>query len=170
MRMLRAIDEKLEFWLCTGLYIYVIAMICTEVFTRYILKFSFVWAVETAIYAFIWMSYIAMARLAKKRSHLAFTSVRDSVSGSVRLAMFLTSDILLLVLSVVIVVGIYVPISDNFIFDQRMNGADLPLWIATAAVPVGWALLVVRVVQRSLVSINEYRQGQPLTSGAALGE
>lgn len=170
MRLVRAIDEKLEYWLCTILYTYIISMIFLEVFTRYMLGFSYQWAVETAIYAFIWMCYIAMARLARTRSHLAFTSFRDAASEPVKLAFFLISDVLLLILSVIIIVNIYVPISDNILFDQRMTGIDLPLWIATAAVPFGWALLVVRVLQRSLQSIREFRSNQPLSVVSAMVE
>lgn len=165
MKVLRLIDTKLEYWLCTILYAYIIAMIFIEVFTRFVLKFSYIWAVETAIYAFIWMCYISMARIARNRSHLAFTSLRDSAAQPVKLVLMLVSDVLLLGLSVVIIVNIYVPIADNILFDQRMTGVDLPLWLATAAVPFGWALLVFRVLQRSYQSIYEFRNDQPLSVG-----
>ncbi len=167
MRLVRIIDEKIEYWLCAVLYSYIIAIIFTEVFTRYILKYSYAWAVETVIYAFIWMCYIAMARMARTRSHLAFTSIRDLCPPAARLVMLLMSDALLLVLSVVIIVNIYVPLSDNILFGQTMNGVDLPLWIATAAVPAGWLLLVVRVVQRSLQTIREFRNGEELSVSSA---
>lgn len=168
MKFVRAIDHKLEFWICAVLYFYIVTAIFIEVFTRYVLKFSYPWTVETAIYAFIWMCYISMAKMARTRSHLAFTSIRDACPPPVKLALLLISDILLLVLSVVIIVNIYVPIADNVLFGQMMNGIDFPLWIATAAVPVGWVLLVVRVVQRSLQTIVEYRRGEELSTSAAM--
>jgi len=170
MRILRAIDSSLEYWLCTILYAYIIAMIFVEVFTRFVFKFSYIWAVETAIYAFIWMCYISMARVARTRSHLAFTSIRDSASEPIKLGLLLIADVLLLALSVIIIVNIYVPIADNLLFNQRMNGADLPLWLATAAVPFGWALLVVRVLQRSRQSILEFKAGQSLSAASPMVE
>lgn len=170
MRIIRAIDSKLEYWLCTLLYIYVIAMIFTEVVTRYVFKFSYVWAVETAIYAFIWMCYIAMARLARTRSHLAFTSIRDAAPRPIQLIMLLIADVTLLALSIIIIVNIYIPITDNILFDQRMKGVDLPLWIATAAVPFGWALLVIRVLQRSYQTISEFHSGRMITVSHAMIE
>lgn len=168
MRIVRIIDEKIEFWLCAILYTYIVAAIFMEVFTRYILKFSYAWAVETVIYAFIWMCYIAMARMARTRSHLAFTSIRDACPAGVMFIFLLISDALLLVLSVVIIVNIYIPLTDNILFGQTMNGIDLPLWIATAAVPAGWLLLVIRVVQRSIQTIREYRNGEELSVSGAM--
>lgn len=170
MKLVRKIDQKLEYWLCTGLYAYIIGMIFVEVFTRYVFRFSYVWAIETAIYAFIWMCYVSMARLARTRSHLAFTSFRDAAPRPAKLAMLLLSDALLLLLAVIIIVNIYVPITDNILFDQRMTGVDLPLWIATAAVPFGWALLVLRVLQRAVTSINAFRSGQSLRVTGAMVE
>lgn len=168
MKYLKLLDKKFEFWICTILYIFIVVMIFIEVFSRYVLQFSYVWAEETAIYAFIWMSYVAMAKLARTRSHLAFTTIRDSVSEFGKLVMFLISDVALMTLSIVIVYNVYEPIYDNIFFDQRMMGVDLPLWIATAAVPFGWLLLALRIIQRAIQSISEFRAGERLSTVAAM--
>ena len=164
-RAIRAVDAHLEGALSCALYIYIIAAIFIEVVARYAFSASILWAEETAIYAFIWLTYISMASLARSRSHLAFTAIRDAMPPPVQLVLLLVSDVALIVVAAVVLIHIYQPIADSILFEQEMMGADLPLWLATAAIPVGWALATIRVIQRALVSIRRYRTGESLVSG-----
>lgn len=162
-----AVDRRLEKILGVGLYLYIITVVFFEVVARYLFHSSVLWAEETAIYAFIWLTYISMASLARTRSHLAFTAIRDVLPPLPQLFLLLLSDICLLALSVIIIVHIYQPIADNILFEQAMMGVNLPLWLATAAVPFGWFLVLVRVIQRAIDTIRDYRVGRSLVSGMA---
>ncbi|MEX0730801.1 MAG: TRAP transporter small permease subunit [Aquisalimonadaceae bacterium] len=156
---IRTIDTKLEDALSIVLYGYIITIVFLEVIYRYGLNNSIVWAEETAIYAFIWLTYISMAAVAKSRSHLCFTLIRDALPRPLQLALLLLSDVLLIVVSTVIIVYAYDGVSLNILFEQEMIGLRLPLWVATIAVPAGWFLVLLRTVQRAVISINDYRAG-----------
>ena len=153
------LDRNVEYWLNVLLYAYILAIVFVEVVARYVFKVSIVWSEETAVYAFIWISYLAMARLASTRSLLAFTPLRDMMSRGWQLACLLVSDLALGVLAVIVVVYMWRPIADSVSFHQTMQGADLPIWIATLAVPVGWLMVLVRTTQRALDAIANYRRG-----------
>ena len=153
------LDRNVEYWLNVLLYAYILVIVFVEVVARYVFKVSIVWSEETAVYAFIWMSYLAMARLARTRSHLAFTPLRDMMSRGWQLACLLVSDLALGVLAVIVVVYMWRPIADSVSFHQTMQGADLPIWIATLAVPVGWLMVLIRTTQRALDAIANYRRG-----------
>ena len=153
------LDRNVEYWLNVLLYAYILVIVFVEVVARYVFKVSIVWSEETAVYAFIWMSYLAMARLARTRSHLAFTPLRDMMSRGWQLACLLVSDLALGVLAVIVVVYMWRPIADSVSFHQTMQGADLPIWIATLAVPVGWLMVLIRTTQRALDAIGNYRHG-----------
>ena len=153
------LDRNVEYWLNVLLYAYILVIVFLEVLARYVFKGSIVWSEETAVYAFIWMSYLAMARLARTRSHLAFTPLRDMLPRGGQLACLLASDIALGTLSVIVVIYMWRPIADSVDFHQTMQGADLPIWIATLAVPVGWLMVLIRTVQRALDAIGNYRRG-----------
>jgi TRAP-type C4-dicarboxylate transport system permease small subunit len=44
--------------------------------------------------------------------------------------------------------------------DSTLEGTDsVPLWVATATVPLGWALIAVRALQDTAQLIGEYRRG-----------
>lgn len=162
-RTIQWLDARIEDVLSCGLYIYIILVIFCEVVARYMFHSSILWAEETSIYAFIWLTYISMAKLAKTRSHLAFTAIRDALPPLPQLLLLLLSDVCLLIVSAVILVYIYQPIADSIEFEQQMMGVNLPLWIATAAVPFGWALATIRIVQRAVVAVRNYRAGEALT-------
>lgn len=166
-RFICVLDRHLEKVLSVGLYAFIIATVFAEVVSRYVFHSSILWAEETAIYAFIWLTYISMAALARSRSHLAFTAIRDVLSPLAQLLLLLLADVCLLALSVVIIVFMYQPLADNILFEQQMMGVNLPLWLATAAVPFGWCLVVIRVVQRATDSIRDYRAGRSLVMGMA---
>jgi TRAP-type C4-dicarboxylate transport system permease small subunit len=160
--LLRWIDQKIEYVLNVLLYGYVIAIIFAEVIARYVLHSSIVWGEETGIYAFIWLSYLSTARLARSRSHLAFTLFRDAMPRGGQLICMLVSDVCLAVIAIVVVIYMWRPLMDSIAFKQTMEGANLPIWIATLSVPVGWLAILVRTGQRAWDSIGNYRRGAPL--------
>ncbi|WP_380710162.1 TRAP transporter small permease [Sinirhodobacter huangdaonensis] len=162
-------DQYLEDAFSAILYIYIIAIIFAEVVGRYVFKSSMLFAYETAIYAFIWLSYLSMAAMARNRAHLAVTFLRDMMPRSIQLVLLLLSDVLLIVLASVVVVFIRQPLADAIDFEQMMVGIDLPFWIALLSVPVGWSLVVLRTIQRSIATISDYRNGRALalTTAAA---
>lgn len=164
---LRLLDRYLEDALSGILYIYIIAIIFAEVIGRYLFHSSMLFAYETAIYAFIWLSYLSMAAMARSRSHLSVSFLRDMMPRKVQLALLLFSDALLIVLASVVVVFIRQPFADAVDFEQEMVGINLPFWIALLSVPVGWSLVVLRTVQRARTSITDYRHGRALVLSTA---
>jgi len=166
-RYIELLDRYLEDALGAILYIYIIVIIFAEVVSRYAFQTSILWAYETAIYAFIWLSYLSMASMARSRTHLAVTFLREMMPRSVQLALLLLSDLLLIILASVVVVFIRQPLQDVVDFDQMMVALNLPFWIALLSVPVGWTLVVLRTVQRAYTSIQDYKQGRSLTPDAA---
>ena len=166
--MLQKVDRYLEDALSVILYAYVITIIFAEVVARYLFHSSILWASETAIYAFIWISYLSMAGLAKSRSHLSVSFIRDAMPRTIQLLLLYLSDILLIVLATIVVVYFRQPLTDAIDFDQKMIGIDLPYWIAMLSVPVGWTLVVIRTLQRSWATTQDYRAGRPLQTEAAL--
>ena len=156
------IDRNVEYVLNVLFYAYIIVIIFSEVVARYVLRSSIVWAEETGIYAFIWLSYLSTARLVRGRKHLGFTLFRDMMPRGWQLVCLLISDLCLAIVAVVVVAYMWRPLADSIAFNQTMQGANLPIWIATAAVPIGWLVVLVRVGQRAWDAIRNYRRGVPL--------
>jgi TRAP-type C4-dicarboxylate transport system permease small subunit len=154
------LDHKVEYVLNVLLYAYILGIVFVEVLARYVLHLSLVWAEETAVYAFIWLSYLSMARLARTRTHLAFTPLRDMLPPGGQLVCLLIADAALAVLAVIVVIYMWRPIADSAAFGQTMQGSDLPIWLATLAVPLGWLMVLLRTLQRARDAVRNYRRGE----------
>lgn len=162
IKCLRWLDQHIEFWLSFALYTYLAGIIVVEVFRRYFLHAASTWGEETAIYAFIWMSYIAAARGVRSRSHLGISALRDRMPRVGQFCAYVVSDVCFFALAVIVVYYSLTPFWTNLEYGQRMLGADLPMAIATAAVPVAWSLIAVRVVQRFVALVRRFGEGRPL--------
>lgn len=170
IKCLKWLDQHVEFWLGFLLYTYLAGIIVVEVFRRYVLNAASTWGEETAIFTFIWMSYIAAAKGVRARRHLAVDTLRDRLPRSGQFCAYVVSDLCFFVLAATIVYYSLSPLWANLKYDQRMTGADLPIALATAAVPVGWTLIAVRVVQRFLDLVKRFIGGKPLVDSVGPGE
>lgn len=159
---LRSLDRKSEFWLCFSFYTFMAAIVFIEVLRRYFFGAASSWGEETAIYAFIWMTYIAAARGVRGRRHLAVTFIRDRLSRRKKFYCLLLSDSCFFSLAIIITYYSIGPVWTNIKYGQKMLGAELPMAIASISIPVGWAFIAFRVVQRSFLTIKRFRAGQPL--------
>lgn len=170
VRCLKWLDQHIEFWLSSALYAYLAGIIVVEVFRRYVLDAASTWGEETAVYAFIWMSYIAAAKSVRTRSHLSIGALRDRMPRVGQFCAYLVSDVCFFALAVIVVYYSLPPVWANLEYDHRMLGTDLPMAIATAAVPIGWMLIAVRVVQRFVSLVRRFGEGKPLADPINLGE
>jgi TRAP-type C4-dicarboxylate transport system permease small subunit len=167
-RLIKWLDNNIEYWLCFVFYSYMAGIIVVEVCRRYFFGASTSWGEETAIYAFIWMTYIAAARGVRGRKHLSVEALRHRMTRTQKYYTFVLSDVCFFILSVVIVYYSILPVIENFQYGHTMFGVDLPLALATSAVTVGWVLIAIRVVQRFLDTLKRFRHGLPLVEDLPL--
>ena len=162
MRIIRWLDEYLEYTLSFLFYLYLTLIIFIEVVRRYAFDSSSSWGEETAIYAFIWMTYIAAAKAAKDRSHLSVNILVMRMGRRGKFAADMLSDVCFFVLAAVVFYYSVIPIPSSIAYGQTMLGVDLPIALATVGVPIGWFLVMVRVVQRSVKTIRDYTSGHDI--------
>jgi len=160
--LLRWLDSKIEFWLVFLFYTYMTVIIIVEVFRRYVLGASSTWGEETAIYAFIWMTYIAAAHRVKGRKHLSVEMLRNRMNRNQRFCAFVLSDLCFFILAVAVIYYSITYVGTNIEYGQNMLGVDLPMALASVGVPIGWGLIAFRVIQRFMSTLRRFQMGQPL--------
>jgi C4-dicarboxylate transporter DctQ subunit len=139
-------------------YITLIVLVGVEALRRMITTEQAAWGPEISLYAFVWLTWFAMSSNINAGLHLSFDEYRDRFSWPVR-AMFETLDcILWLVLGSIIITASAGIVQNNIRFEQVVFGTDIPLWVATVAVPVGWAFSMIRVLQKFWCICNGERK------------
>ncbi len=165
------IDEKLEQWLITITYSYFCLIILIEVLRRYLFGATSVWGEMTARYAFVFLVYIAVAEVARTRDHIRIDIVPKMLGPRGRLCLYLYFDCLYLILAALVVWYSLQVMRLQVDTDTLMTGFDVNMAFAYAALPLGWSLLIYRVLQRFARTVRSYRlHGDVPLGGGGFGE
>jgi TRAP-type C4-dicarboxylate transport system permease small subunit len=152
----RWLDANVERMVMLPLYTFIALMIGGEGILRYITSTQTQWGGTAAIQAFIFLSWVGCAYHVRHRSHLSFDAIRNRLPRKLRLAGMVIDDLIWLVLS-----GIVIYYSWDVVEMHRMLGATLegtdsfPQWVASATVPLSWALIAVRALQDLVILLRD---------------
>ena len=167
----KTIDEKIEKWLITVTYSYFCLIILFEVLRRYLLGKTSVWGEMTARYAFVFLVYVAVAEVARTRDHIRIDVVPRMLGPRGRLYLYLYFDCLYLILAALVVWYSVQVMKLQVDTNTLMTGFDVNMAFAYAALPLGWGLLIYRVLQRFARTLRSYslHRDVPL-GGGGFGE
>ena len=133
-----------------GVFTFSAAMITLyAVFMRYVMKAAPEWAEEVAIYLIVYAVYIVSSTLQEERGHVGATFFIELFPLPVRRVVEVITTVIGLVFSMVIVYyGIYIVKMTIMMGEVSETSLRFPLWISYAAVPIGVALLSLRLIRR----------------------
>lgn len=139
-------------------YVALILLVGGETVRRAIFQEQAPWGPEIAMYAFIWLSWFAMARHCRYGTNLGFTKIRNGLPRSVRKLLEVIDAILWLIIGTLVLWSTGKIISTNLIVGQVIFGTSLPIWVMNIAVPLGWAFSMVRIIQRLWLVLFRWQQ------------
>lgn len=145
--LLRCLDEKVVKWFVIGTYSYFCLIILVEVIRRYVFGASSPWGEMTARYAFVYLTYVAAAEAIRHRRHIRIDIVPALLSPRAGRWLQRYVDALILVLAAVVIYYSLELIHIQWTVGIVMTAADVNMAFAQAALPLGWTLIVVRVIQ-----------------------
>lgn len=160
MQSTRWLDDHVERYVMIVLYAFIALIVGGEAMLRYVTGSQTQWGATGAIHAFIFLSWLGCAYHVRRRSHIRFDAIRKRMSPAGRLSWFLLDDVLWLVMAVIVIYYSMGLLQMHMRLGATLEGTDhFPYWIAVAAVPVGWALIVIRALQDMVLLVDEYRRG-----------
>ena len=143
----RVIDGRLIRLFIAMTYSYFCIIIMTEVVRRYVFGDSSAWGEMTARYAFVYMTYMAAAEAVRQKKHIRVDLLdRLAPPGIVKLIK-IYSDLLVTALALIVIYYSISLMSIQIEVDIVMTAADVNMAFAQAALPLGWALILIRLVQ-----------------------
>ena len=160
-RAISFINNDLSVWFVRIAYSYLSLIILLEVIRRYVFSASSPWGEMTARYAFVYLSYIAAAEAIRLRKHIRITLIIDKFSDRLRNLFDLYIDLLTTGLAVLVIYYSVEVIQIQWTVNIVMESANVNLAFAYAALPIGWGLLIIRIVQ------TWHTRFQPATSSKA---
>jgi TRAP-type C4-dicarboxylate transport system permease small subunit len=166
----QALDGNAERSAMLVFYVFVCAVIVQEVVRRFVLNYSSAWAEESARYAFIYLGYIGAAYAVRERAHIRFDILLQRMPPRLHGFVYIFSELATIVFAAFALYWSLKTIGQLIRFEGespvlRFNKA----WFV-AALPIGFALIVLRSLQAMHRDIADLRAGHPVFTGKAMFE
>ncbi len=143
--MARLLD-RLEELLAATIVIAMAILAFANVVTRYLTNYSLAFTEELEVAALVWLTMLGAAIGVRRAAHLGFTIVRDRLPRRARRAAALLSVVLTVGTCLVLIWGGVTQIVSERSLGTISEALGIPQWTYTLAVPVGAALVLLRVL------------------------
>ena len=135
-------------------YSYFCLIILIEVIRRYAFGDSSAWGEMTARYAFVYMTYAAAAEGIRQKKHIRVDLIDKIIKPKSMTLLNIYYDILVTIVAILVIYYSLKLINVQLTFGIVMTAADINMAFAQAALPLGWALMLIRTTQNWLDSRN----------------
>ena len=133
-------------------YSYFCLIILIEVIRRYAFGDSSAWGEMTARYAFVYMTYAAAAEGIRQKKHIRVDLIDKIIKPESMTFLSIYYDILVTIVAILVIYYSLKLINVQLTFGIVMTAADINMAFAQAALPLGWALMLIRITQNWLDS------------------
>ena len=128
-------------------YSYFCIIIVTEVVRRYVFGDSSAWGEMTARYSFVYMTYMAAAEAIRYKKHIRVDLIDRLASPNAVKLFKLYADVMTAFLAILIIYYSILLMKIQISVGIVMTAADINMAFAQAALPLGWALILIRLAQ-----------------------
>ena len=168
MRILHALNQNAERWLLLVFYVMLVATMFIEVMRREVLAYSSIWGEEVVRYAFIYLAWIGAAAAVKERGHIRIDVILHYVGPRAKALFYIFGDLVMFAVAIVAVVYSLETVHLAWKFGSVTDGLRVSRVWALMAVPVGFGLVILRLVQSFLRDVADLRAGRPVYEGDKL--
>jgi TRAP-type C4-dicarboxylate transport system permease small subunit len=166
-KFFKKLDANGERWLLLPLYALIVTIL-VEVFRRFVLSYSSIWAEEIARYAFIYVSWIGASAAIKNRAHIRIDVILPFVGERTRGILMIVGDLVTILLAVVAFWWSLETVLTSIKFGSVTHGLRISQAWFLAAVPFGFAMMFFRLVQSIIRDAGDVRAGRPIYRGKKL--
>ena len=162
------LNENAEKLLIYILYVYLILIVVTNVFTRYALQTSPVWSNESARFVYVYLSWIGVSWTAYKRQHIRLDILHRFLPERLLGATYILGDFVLIGFVYYTIVGFVGPISTALELQNTTQALGISQVFTKMAVPIGAVLLLIRTFQLLARDVRDVWHGDPVYKGEPL--
>lgn len=164
----RKVDQNGERWLLLVFYSMIVVTISMEVIRRFGLSYSSIWGEEIARYAFIYLAWIGASAAIRERAHIRIDVINHYLPPRGQALIYLFGDLATVVLSLFAVYWSMHPFLVSIEFGSVTHGLRISLAWFSAAVPLGFSLMLFRLAQSIRRDIRDLRNGNDVFTGNKL--
>ncbi len=169
-QLIKQLDQNGERWLLLVFYSFIVVVVFVEVMRRFVIQYSSVWGEETARYAFIYLVWIGAAAAIKDRAHIRIDILFKFLPGKTDSWFYLLGDLLTFAFAVCALYLSLGSMSTVIRFDALTHGLRVNQAWFLFAVPFGFSVILIRLIQSIRRDISDIRAGRDVFTGKKLFE
>jgi C4-dicarboxylate transporter, DctQ subunit len=166
--MLAALDRNLERWALLVFYTMLVMTMAIEVVRREVFAYSSIWGEEVVRYSFIYLAWIGAASAVKERAHIRIDVLFHYVGPRAKALLYIFGDLVMMFIAVVALWYSFETVEVSAKFGSVTDGLRISRVWALAAVPIGFSLIAIRLVQSLVRDIRDLIAGRPVFEGNVL--
>jgi TRAP-type C4-dicarboxylate transport system permease small subunit len=166
--VLAIIDRNAERWALLVFYTMLVLTMAVEVIRREVFNYSSVWGEEIVRYSFIYLVWIGAAAAVRARAHIRIDVLFALVGERTKALLYIFGDLVMLVVAVLAVYWSFETVGVSWHFGSVTHGLRISLVWFLAAVPIGFALVIFRLIQSLVRDVADLRAGRPVYEGLRL--
>lgn len=167
-RVLKLLDQNAERWALLVFYVLLVLTMSVEVVRREFFSYSSIWGEEVVRYAFIYLAWIGAASAVRERAHIRIDVLMHYVGPRIKALLYIFGDLVMLIIACVALYYSYHSVAVSWKFGSVSHGLRLPMVWFLAAVPIGFSLMALRLVQSLINDVRALRTGEPVFEGNKL--
>ena len=166
--MLKLLNENAERWALLTFYVILVAAMSIEVLRREIFSYSSIWGEEIVRYSFIYLAWIGAASAVRERAHIRIDVIMHYLGPRTKALVYMFGDIVMFAVACVALYWSFETVAVSWKFGSVSDGLRISKVWFLMAVPVGFALVILRLLQSFLHDFNSLRTGRPVFEGNQL--
>lgn len=170
MNILRRIDRDAERWLLLTFYVMLVITMAIEVLRREIFSYSSIWGEEIVRYSFIYLAWIGAAAAVKERAHIRIDVIMHYLPPRAKAVLYIFGDLVMFVVAIIALYWSYETVHISAKFGSVTDGLRISKVWFLMAVPLGFALIIWRLLQSFVRDFRSLRDGTPVYQGDTLFE
>lgn len=164
-RFLQELDKNAERWALLVFYTLLVSTMTIEVLRREVFSYSSIWGEEIVRYSFIYLAWIGAAAAVKERAHIRIDVLYHYVGPRTKAFLYLLGDIVMLVIGCLALYWSFETVSVSWKFGSVTHGLRISKVWFLMAVPIGFSLVVFRLLQSMRRDITDLLAGKPVFEG-----
>ena len=168
MRILHRLNRDAERWALLVFYVMLVMTMAVEVLRREIFSYSSIWGEEVVRYSFIYLAWIGAAAAVKERAHIRIDVVMHYLAPRPKALLYIFGDLVMFGVAVIALYWSMETVLVSWKFGSVSHGLRISMVWFLMAVPIGFALMLLRLTQSFLRDLRSLRDGTDVYEGDKL--
>ncbi len=165
---LSALDRNVERWALLFFYVLLVVTMAVEVIRREVFAYSSIWGEELVRYAFIYLVWIGAAAAVRERAHIRIDVLMHYLGARAKAALYIFGDLVMFMVALIALYWSFETVLVSMKFGSVSAGLRVSMVWFLMAVPVGFTIMMWRLIQSLARDLKSFRDGTPVYEGDRL--